>query len=139
MGDGGGENTEKNHKLFVAYFRWVIQKERREHGLSDDLGELVREYEEILPEYAEKLKWLIGFSEEERQEDGGGEKMGVAENIQRLIKQKGLVQKAVATRAGFTATQFADMMHGRKTIKADYIPAIAEAIGVSAGELFEEN
>lgn len=139
MEDGGGESTEKNHKLFVAYFRWVIQKERREHGLSDDLGELVREYEEILPEYAEKLKWLIGFSEEERQEDGGGEKMGVAENIQRLIKQKGLVQKAVATRAGFTATQFADMMHGRKTIKADYIPAIAEAIGVSAGELFEEN
>ena len=131
--------TEKNHKLFVAYFRWAIRKERREHGLSDDLGELVREYEEILPEYAEKLKWLIGFSEEERQEDGGGEKMGVAENIQRLIKQKGLVQKAVATRAGFTATQFADMMHGRKTIKADYIPAIAEAIGVSAGELFEEN
>ena len=65
--------------------------------------------------------------------------MGVAENIQRLIKQKGLVQKEVATRAGFTATQFADMMHGRKTIKADYIPAIAEAIGVSAGELFEEN
>lgn len=135
----GGESTEKNHKLFVAYFRWAIRKERREHGLSDDLGELVREYEEILPEYAEKLKWLIGFSEEERQEDGGGEKMGVAENIQRLIKQKGLVQKAVATRAGFTATQFADMMHGRKTIKADYIPAIAEAIGVSAGELFEEN
>lgn len=137
--EDGGESTEKNHKLFVAYFRWVIRKERREHGLSDDLGELVREYEEILPEYAEKLKWLIGFSEEERQEDGGGEKMGVAKNIQRLIKQKGLVQKAVATRAGFTATQFADMMHGRKTIKADYIPAIAEAIGVSAGELFEEN
>lgn len=68
----GSESTEKNHKLFVAYFRWVIQKERREHGLSDDLGELVREYEEILPEYAEKLKWLIGFSEEERQEKGDG-------------------------------------------------------------------
>lgn len=67
--DGGGENTEKNHKLFVAYFRWVIRKERREHGLSDDLGELVREYEEILPEYAEKLKWLIGFSEEESEQD----------------------------------------------------------------------
>lgn len=128
--------TEKNHKLFVAYFRWAIRKERREHGLSDDLGELVREYEEILPEYAEKLKWLIGFSEVEQ---GRREQMSVAENIQRLIKQKGLVQKAVATRAGFTATQFADMMHGRKTIKADYIPAIAEAIGVSAGELFEEN
>lgn len=68
----GVRGTEKNHKLFVAYFRWVIQKERREHGLSDDLGELVREYEEILPEYAEKLKWLIGFSEEERQEKGDG-------------------------------------------------------------------
>ena len=41
--DGGGESTEINHKLFVAYFRWAIRKERREHGLSDDLGELVRE------------------------------------------------------------------------------------------------
>ncbi len=61
---------EKEHipKLYVAYFRWVIQKARRERGLSDDLGELVREYEQILPEYAEKLKWLIGFSEEETQE-----------------------------------------------------------------------
>lgn len=67
MEDGGGESVEKIPKLFVAYFRWAIRKERREHGLSDDLGELVREYEEILPEYAEKLKWLIGFSEEERQ------------------------------------------------------------------------
>lgn len=65
--------------------------------------------------------------------------MGVAENIRRIIKQKGLVQKAVASRAGFTATQFADMMHGRKTLKADYIPRIAEAIGVPVGELFEGN
>lgn len=65
--------------------------------------------------------------------------MGVAENIRRIIKQKGLVQKAVAARAGFTATQFADMMHGRKTLKADYIPRIAEAMGVPAGELFEDN
>lgn len=64
--------------------------------------------------------------------------MGVAENIHRIIKQRGLVQRAVATRAGFTATQFTDMIHGRKTIKADYIPQIAKAIGVPAGELFEE-
>ena len=49
------------------------------------------------------------------------------------------MQKAVAARAGFSATQFADMMHGRKTLKADYIPRIAEAIDVSAGELFEDN
>ncbi len=65
--------------------------------------------------------------------------MSVAENIRRIIKEKGLVQKVVATKSGFTATQFVAMMHGRKTIKADYIPRIAEAIGVSAGELFEDN
>lgn len=65
--------------------------------------------------------------------------MGVAENIRRIIKQKGLVQKVVATKSGFSATQFADMMHGRKTLKADYIPRIAEAMGVPAGELFEDN
>ena len=61
---------EKEHipKLYVTYFRWVIQRGRRKLGLSDDLGEVVREYEQILPEYAEELKWLIGFSEEETQE-----------------------------------------------------------------------
>ena len=64
--------------------------------------------------------------------------MGVAESIRRTVKQKGLVQKTVAARAGFSATQFADMIHGRKTIKADYLPRIAEAMGVSVAELFEE-
>lgn len=65
--------------------------------------------------------------------------MGVAENIRRIIKQKGLVQKAVAARAGFSATQFVAMMHGRKTIKADYIPRIVKALDVSVEELFEDN
>jgi hypothetical protein len=72
--DVGGQNDviaripAKGEDGFVH----IAQKERREHGLSDDLGELVREYEETLPEYAEKLKWLIGFSEEERQEKEDG-------------------------------------------------------------------
>lgn len=61
----------------------------------------------------------------------------VPQNISRIIRQKGLVQRAVVERAGFTANQFCDMLNGRKTLKADYIPQIASALDVPIAELFE--
>lgn len=69
---------------------------------------------------------------------GGGEHVSVADNICRIIQQKGFVKKDVAARAGFSAAQLANMIHGRKTIKADYIPRIADALGVGVAELFEK-
>lgn len=62
----------------------------------------------------------------------------VPQNISRIIRQKGLIQRAVAERAGFTANQFCDMLNGRKTLKADYIPQIASALNVPISELFEK-
>jgi len=70
----------------------------------------------------------------------GGVEMGnlVSIGIKQNIASKGLYQKAVAERAGFTEQQFSDMLNGRKIIRAEYLPAIAKAIGVSMDELFAD-
>lgn len=61
----------------------------------------------------------------------------VASGIKNLIVEKGLIQKAVAHRAGFTQQQFSDMMNNRKVIRAvDLIP-ISKAIGVEVQEIYD--
>ena len=50
-------------------------------------------------------------------------------NIRTIIKNKGFIQKAVANRAGFSKQTFNDMLTGRRHIKADEIPRIANALG----------
>lgn len=57
-------------------------------------------------------------------------------NIVRLIDERGMKQGAVAERAGFTKTQFSDMLNGRRIIKVCDVMAIAEALGVEVGELY---
>lgn len=60
----------------------------------------------------------------------------VAIGIKQSMVKKGLFQKTVAERAGFTEQQFSDMLNGRKVIRAEYLPQIANAIGVGVGDLF---
>jgi len=60
----------------------------------------------------------------------------VPDNIRRIMAQKGFIQKAVASRSGFSQQQFSDMLNGRKMIRAEYIPAIADALGVKINELY---
>lgn len=62
-----------------------------------------------------------------------------AAGIQRIMKQKKLVQAQIAERSGFTPQQFSDMLHGRKRILADHLPVIAAEMGVEPGEIFSEN
>ncbi len=59
-------------------------------------------------------------------------------NISRIIQDKGLIQRAVAERAGFSAQQFSDMLNGRKIIKPCDILAISDVIGVNVGDLFAD-
>lgn len=59
-------------------------------------------------------------------------------NIACAIKARGMKNNAVAERAGFSAQQFSDMLNGRKIIKPCDILAIANAIGVDIGSLFED-
>lgn len=60
----------------------------------------------------------------------------VPENLERLIRERGLRQIEVAHRAGFSPQQFCDMLNGRKIIKPCDIVAISNAIGVRVEELF---
>lgn len=61
----------------------------------------------------------------------------VATSIRAKIREKGLYQKYVAERSGFTEQQFSDMLNGRKLIRVEYLPNIAAALGVSITELYE--
>lgn len=62
----------------------------------------------------------------------------IAENVQRIIAEKGLKQNAVAARANFTQTAFNAMLRGRKIIKACDVNSIADALGVSVNELYKK-
>ena len=75
----------------------------------------------------------------------GGECMTTAEcnatvpqNIVRIIRKKGLKQKFVAERAGYSEQQFSDMLNGRKLIKPCDLYAIAGAMEANVGELFDD-
>ncbi|MBQ1214961.1 MAG: helix-turn-helix transcriptional regulator [Firmicutes bacterium] len=47
-----------------------------------------------------------------------------------------MIKKGVAERAGMTAQAFSDILQGRKVIRADMVPALADAVGVPIPELF---
>lgn len=59
-----------------------------------------------------------------------------AENIARIIKEKGLKQSYVAEKAGFTAQELNDMLNGRRLIKMCDIPKIAEVLKVTSDDIY---
>ena len=59
-----------------------------------------------------------------------------AQNILRIIKEKGLKQIYVAEQAGYKAQELSDMLNGRKLIKACDIPKIALALNVKADDIY---
>ncbi len=61
----------------------------------------------------------------------------VADAIKVILEEKALRQGAVAMRAGFSPQQFSDMLNGRKVIKAEYIPSIANALGVDPNAIYK--
>lgn len=61
----------------------------------------------------------------------------IAMGIKFLISERGMVQKVVAQRAGYTSQQLSDMLNDRKTIKAVDIIQISKALGVSAQEIYD--
>ena len=63
----------------------------------------------------------------------------VQSNLTRIIEEKGLVKKGVAKRAGISAQNLSDILMGRKVIRADMIPALANAVDVPIPELFKEH
>ena len=60
----------------------------------------------------------------------------VAENTKRIIRERGLKHRAVATWAGIPEKQFSALLNGRKVIKDTDVVAIANALCVTPNELF---
>ena len=61
----------------------------------------------------------------------------IAAGIRHIISERGLIQKSVASRAGYTQQQFNDMLNGRKTIKAKDVIPISKALGVSIQDVYD--
>lgn len=61
----------------------------------------------------------------------------IAMGIRSLINERGMIQRVVAERAGYTPQQFSDMLNDRKTIKAIDIVPISKALGVSVQEVYD--
>lgn len=61
----------------------------------------------------------------------------VANNVRRIMSERGLKQKVVAEWAGFSEQQFSDMLNSRRLIKDCDVVALANALSVTANDLFE--
>lgn len=58
-------------------------------------------------------------------------------NIKSLIEKRGMKQYVVAERAGFTASEFSNILNDRrKLLRVEHIPSIASAIGVDINDLY---
>ena len=61
----------------------------------------------------------------------------IAKGIKKIIAERGLVQAAVARRAGFKPQAFTDMLHGRKIMRALDLFRIAAALDVSVQDIYD--
>lgn len=69
---------------------------------------------------------------------GGGGGMLVRERIRQIIREKGLKQSAVSERLGEPEYWLSNRLTERTDIKADELPRIAQALGVTPCAFFEE-
>lgn len=59
-----------------------------------------------------------------------------AENVARIIKNKGLKQVYVAEKAGYTPQELNDMLNGRRLIKSCDILRLATTLEVTANDIY---
>ena len=60
----------------------------------------------------------------------------VSENTRNIIKAKGLKNKAVAEKAGYSEQKFSRILNGQKVIECSDILRISKARGVTPNDLF---
>ena len=60
----------------------------------------------------------------------------VAGNVRRIIQERGMKNKAVAEKAGYSESQFSAILSNRRVIKAIDVAAISDALGVTPNDLF---
>ena len=61
----------------------------------------------------------------------------LADNIKSIIRKKGILQSALAKKAGYSKQQLSNMLQGRKLIRADDIPKIASALSLTPNDLYD--
>ena len=59
-----------------------------------------------------------------------------AENVARIIKNKGLKQVYVAEKAGYAPQELNDMLNGRRLIKSCDILRLATTLEVTANDIY---
>lgn len=62
----------------------------------------------------------------------------VAENLRRIIDEKGLKHTYVAQKAGYGRNEFSRLLNDRKIIKAEDITRLANCLGVTPNDLFSK-
>lgn len=60
----------------------------------------------------------------------------ILNNIRNIIFQKGMKHCVVAEKAGFTRQELSNILNGHKLLRVEYIPKLAESIGVEISDLF---
>lgn len=62
----------------------------------------------------------------------------VVSAVRQVIHDKGMKQCVVAERAGFSEAEFSNMLNGRKLLRIEHIPRIANALGIEPNDWFEK-
>jgi DNA-binding Xre family transcriptional regulator len=60
----------------------------------------------------------------------------IAENTKAILKERGIKQRFLAEKAGYTIASFSNMMNGRKIIAPEDIVNLCTALGVTPNDLF---
>lgn len=63
----------------------------------------------------------------------------ISENVQRILKERGIKKGAFAEKAGYTLQQFSRILTGRSRIYWDDVLRLANALGVTPNELYGIN
>lgn len=61
----------------------------------------------------------------------------IVENIKNVMKENGYKSKNVSSQLGWTPMTYSNLLNGRRTLKSEYLPYIAKAIGCDVNRLFE--
>lgn len=60
----------------------------------------------------------------------------VASNVRKILDTRGLKQKVVAQKAGYTEQQFSNLLCGRKVIETKDVVRISIALDVTPNDLY---
>lgn len=63
--------------------------------------------------------------------------MKVCERLKLYISNKGLKQKSVAEKAGFTENQMSQILNGKRNISADELEIICNAMDTKPNDIYE--